>query len=137
MYLPYAQTVASLPWVKTTILGRFEFSLGRAAVFRAISFMSSTCNKKDFSFITKIYINRYEKLFRKHLFHDLVPFLQFKKREKHPWRSVTKSWLAVFHVFWIAEMVPNRATYQILMLRYLSHWRMCKKSYQINIIQNS
>ena len=21
--------------------------------------------------------------------HDLVPFVQFKKREKHPWRSVT------------------------------------------------
>ena len=21
--------------------------------------------------------------------HDLVPFAQFKKREKHPWRSVT------------------------------------------------
>ena len=20
--------------------------------------------------------------------HDLVPFVQFKKREKHPWRSV-------------------------------------------------
>ena len=24
-------------------------------------------------------------------FHDLVPFVQFKKREKHPWRSVTFS----------------------------------------------
>ena len=23
--------------------------------------------------------------------HDLVPFAQFKKREKHPWRSVTFS----------------------------------------------
>ena len=22
-------------------------------------------------------------------FRDLVPFVQFKKREKHPWRSVT------------------------------------------------
>ena len=21
-------------------------------------------------------------------FHDLVPFIQFKKREKHPWRNV-------------------------------------------------
>ena len=43
---------------------------------------------------------------------DLVPFVQFKKREKHPWRSVTSSKVAgfvtllkvtllhgVFHVF--------------------------------------
>ena len=22
------------------------------------------------------------------MLHDLVPFVQFKKREKHPWRSV-------------------------------------------------
>ena len=29
-----------------------------------------------------------------------VPFGQFKKREKHPWRSV-------FHVFKIVQMVPN------------------------------
>ena len=26
--------------------------------------------------------------------HDLVPFLQFKKREKHPWRIVTFSKVA-------------------------------------------
>ena len=33
---------------------------------------------------------------------DLVPFVQFKKREKHPWRSVTFSKvvsMGVFHVF--------------------------------------
>ena len=37
---------------------------------------------------------------------DLVPFVQFKKREKHPWRSVNFSKVAkltllhdVFHVF--------------------------------------
>ena len=29
-------------------------------------------------------------------FRDLVPFLQFKKREKHPWRSVVFSKVAVF-----------------------------------------
>ena len=28
------------------------------------------------------------------VFRDLVPFLQFKKREKHPWRSVTFSKVA-------------------------------------------
>ena len=26
--------------------------------------------------------------------HDLVPFVLFKKREKHPWRSVTFSKVA-------------------------------------------
>ena len=37
--------------------------------------------------------------------HDLVPFVQFKKREKHPWRSVTfskveyHSSMSVLHVF--------------------------------------
>ena len=37
------------------------------------------------------------KLFNKYFFHkrdalhDLVLFVQFKKREKHPWRSVTFS----------------------------------------------
>ena len=28
--------------------------------------------------------------------HDLVPFVQFKKHEKHPWRSVTFSKVAGF-----------------------------------------
>ena len=28
--------------------------------------------------------------------HDMVPFLQFKKREKYPWRSVTFSKVAGF-----------------------------------------
>ena len=29
-------------------------------------------------------------------FRDLLPFVQFKKREKHPWRSVTFSKFAGF-----------------------------------------
>ena len=33
---------------------------------------------------------------------DLVPFVQFKKSEKHPWRSVK-----------VVQMVPNRATHHI------------------------
>ena len=48
----------------------------------------------------------------------LVSFLQFKKREKHPWRSVTlikvNSSMGVFHVFKILQMVPNRAKYNKL-----------------------
>ena len=30
--------------------------------------------------------------------HDLVTFVQFKKREKHPWRSVNFSKLTLLHV---------------------------------------
>ena len=41
--------------------------------------------------------------------HDLVPFAQFKKREKQPWRSVTFSKLAGY----IAQIVPNRARHHI------------------------
>ena len=49
---------------------------------------------------------------------DLVLFVQFEKRKKHPWRSVNFSKIAglklalllgVFHVFKIVQMVPNRA----------------------------
>ena len=58
----------------------------------------------------------------------LVPFVQFKKREKHPRRSVSFSKvgsfslqlyqkyhfsMAVFHVFKIVKMVPNCATHHI------------------------
>ena len=46
---------------------------------------------------------------------DLVSFVQFKKREKQPWRSVTFSLLkvALLHVFFTfcklyMQMVPNR-----------------------------
>ena len=52
--------------------------------------------------------------------HDLLPFVQFKKREKQPWRSVTLVKLHVcsklhgaFHVFYTVQMVPNRATHYI------------------------
>ena len=30
--------------------------------------------------------------------HDLIPFVQFKKREKHPWRSATFSKVADFQL---------------------------------------
>ena len=30
---------------------------------------------------------------------NLVPFVQFKKREKHPWRNDTFSKVAVFYMF--------------------------------------
>ena len=41
---------------------------------------------------------------------DLVPFLKFKEREKHPWRSVSFSKVRG----WSLQMVPNRATRHIL-----------------------
>ena len=54
----------------------------------------------------------------------LVPFVQFKKREKHPWRSVTFSKVAgfyhVFQVFKIIQMVPNRAKHHIYSIRKMS-----------------
>ena len=41
---------------------------------------------------------------------DLVPIVQFKKREKHPWRSI------IFNGCFFSEMVPNRAKHHILLL---------------------
>ena len=41
-------------------------------------------------------------LFKYNALRDLVSFAQFKKREKHPWRSATFSQvegMGVFHVF--------------------------------------
>ena len=42
-----------------------------------------------------------------------VPYVQFKKREKHPGRSVTKhnTSMGVFHVFKIVPKIPNRVTH--------------------------
>ena len=42
---------------------------------------------------------------------DLIPFVQFKKREKHPWRSVTFSKVAG----------QQRTTYVLLFLCYISY----------------
>ena len=36
----------------------------------------------------------YSKMLKCGALHDLVPFVQFKKREKHPWRSVNFSKVA-------------------------------------------
>ena len=42
---------------------------------------------------------------------NLAPFLQFKKREKHPWECYYKknSSMGVFQVFKTVLMVPNPA----------------------------
>ena len=46
-------------------------------------------------------------------FGNLVPFIQFKERQKHSWSSVTllKARLlhGFFHVFKISQVVSNRA----------------------------
>ena len=42
---------------------------------------------------------------------DLVPFVQFKSREKH-------SSMGVFQVFKIVQMVPNRATQHIYTIMF-------------------
>ena len=45
--------------------------------------------------------------------HDLEPFAQFKKRERHLWRSVTllkvTLLIGVFHIFKIVQMVADCA----------------------------
>ena len=48
--------------------------------------------------------------------HDLVPFVQFKKRKKHPWRSVTFRTLLQgrFSRVIIVQMVSNRAVFHIV-----------------------
>ena len=46
---------------------------------------------------------------------DFVPFAQFKKCEKFPWKSEAcnftkkRSSMGSFYVFWIVKMVPNYA----------------------------
>ena len=47
--------------------------------------------------------------------HDLVPFVQFKKREKHPWRSINFSKVAG---------LPNRATHHIWVVNLLTHFML-------------
>ena len=49
---------------------------------------------------------------------DLVPFEEFKKREKYPWsvkftKSNTSPWVFYTGVFYIVQIVPNRATHHI------------------------
>ena len=42
----------------------------------------------------------------------LVPFVQFKKREKHPWRSVNFSKVAGFKPGWLeCYQIAQRSTY--------------------------
>ena len=51
----------------------------------------------------------------------MVPFVQFKKHEKHPWRSATFRGfslqiyqhfsMGVFHIFKIVQMQPNWTTH--------------------------
>ena len=56
-----------------------------------------------------------DSLFKCDALRNMLRVVQFKKREKHPWRSLTQSNLkyhssmSVFHVFEIVQMVPNRA----------------------------
>ena len=48
--------------------------------------------------------------------HNLLPFVQYKKRKKHLWRSDTVSYhstMGVFHVFKIVQMAPHRTKHFI------------------------
>ena len=46
---------------------------------------------------------------------DLVPFVQFKKPEKHPWGNVSCNKVAGF-----SQMVPNCATYLIYLIDFFA-----------------
>ena len=63
-------------------------------------------------------LNRRWHLFIWEALQDLVPFVQFKKRKKHPWTSVIFSKVAsrslgVFQDFKIVQMVPNRVNHHM------------------------
>ena len=60
------------------------------------------------SVLNQIYIYRLFKMLICDALRYLLPFVQFKKREKHPRRSVNFSK--------VEQMVPNRATHHILAL---------------------
>ena len=53
--------------------------------------------------VSEVRANRYIKKFKSqkvcHALRDLVPFVQFKKPEEHPWGSATFSSMGVFHGF--------------------------------------
>ena len=53
---------------------------------------------------------------------DVLPFVQFKKREKHPWRSV---YFSVFY-FWLFSRFLNYKWYQIAQS---TSYVYCNKSY--------
>ena len=42
--------------------------------------------------------------------HDLVPFEQFKNREKHPWRSVTFSKVAGYQIVQRITYISTRTS---------------------------
>ena len=42
--------------------------------------------------------------------HDLVPFEQFKNREKHPWRSVTFSKVAGYQIAQRTTYISTRTS---------------------------
>ena len=66
---------------------------------------------------------------------DLVPFVQFKKREKHPCRmlllkSNTPPWV-FFTFFKIAQMVPNCAKHNTFKMAFLVEKRKLADSVTI------
>ena len=68
--------------------------------------------------------------------HDLVPFVQFKKREKHPWRSVTFTKVAGYSNFiyfnWIylncTNSTKSRKASWILYLSISIYWLLIQMS---------
>ena len=68
---------------------------------------------------------------------DLVPFVQFKKHEKHPWMSVTVSSntptrVSLCYVFEIVQLVPNWARHHKC---YKGSFQRCEK--KLNQVSSS
>ena len=57
---------------------------------------------------------------------DLVPFVQFKKREKHPWRSVTFRW--VFFTFFKCTNGTKSCNTSQMFLTHDQNYHRDKKS---------
>ena len=54
-------------------------------------------------------------------FCDLVPFVQLKKREKHPWRSVDYSEVGLYKWYQIAQRITYISSFEFAyLLDYLT-----------------
>ena len=102
-------------------------------VLHQLLVLVSYCAPFSFQFFYYFSISRREKLLRRLIYDfcclcnycgdvllDLVPIVPFKKRKKHPWKSIllvklqalsnTPQW-AFFTIFKIVQIVPNRTTH--------------------------
>ena len=76
-----------------------EFGKKRGVPTLPTTFQNSDCRtviviRKENKHTRSDFFIRLNQILSGDALHDLVPFVQFKKREKHPWRNVTFSKVA-------------------------------------------